>query len=159
MEPKKISGKLRIDPLPCAVFGKKLIIRPIPHPNSTPARKRDKNQYRLEFTAISDDTKNNFSFLLYAFRNPDKINREQESLVASLDIKFRKEKRPQKITLECQLPEGFFRGNNGLSLFIQESNNPPLDCKSLWLKTGERCWIVFEKTRISKIQLCRHGIK
>ncbi len=137
---KQISGKLEIRLIPCLVFSKDLILRPIPKSGPKPVRKEGKNQYKLVFIANTNEVRKKYRFYLYTQKFPHKINRKEEVLLASTEEVLTKKGGPSIVNIKFLLTPSQMKKNSALALFVQDAKNNLLNCKSLLLKTNKKSW-------------------
>jgi len=149
IQSEQISGNLEIYPLPYLICGKSILLRPIPIDNPNPVRKTGKNQYNLAFLVNTTKSKTELKFILYTLKTPDKINKDQEKLLASRKEIFLEKGQPYRINIGFSFPSNFLEEKSGLALFVQGENDRTLNCKSLWLITQKEFWALLKDPKSS----------
>lgn len=149
LQSEKISGNLEIYPVPSLICEKSIILRPIPSDNPNPVRKKGKNQYNLAFLVNTSKPKKEFNFLLYTLKTPDKIDKNQETLLASRKEMFLEKRRSYRVNIGFRLSPNFLEEKSGLALFVQKENDRTLNCESLWLNTQKKFWALLKNPESS----------
>ena len=145
----KISGNLEIYPVPFLIYDKSIILRPVPIDNPNPVRKKGKSQYNLAFLVNTSKPKKEFNFLLYTLKTPDKMDKNQEILLASRKEMFLEKRHSYRINIRFRLSENFLEEKSGLALFVQGENDRILNCESLWLNTQKKFWALLKNPKSS----------
>jgi len=148
-EPEGFDGILEFSPTPYLIYGKSLMLRPVPSTDPKPIRKRGKHKYRLVFLAYSNKDKQEHNFLLYTFKNSDQLNRDAETLLASVKKDLLKRRKPYRVDIGFELSSDFLIEKSGLALFAYDRKDNPMKCISLWLNTQKEYWALLKNPRSS----------
>jgi len=147
LESEGFDGILEFSPLPYLTYGKSLMLRPVPNIDPKPVRKRGKDKYSLVFLANSSKDKQEPNFLLYTLENSDEMDRNKETLLASVKEDFREEMKPYRVDMGFELSSGFLNEKSGLALFAHDRKGNPMECASLWLNTKKEYWVLLKNPR------------